>query len=58
MGDAYFEEERNDGHLVEQKHVRLVELVPAAQELLVVLVCNLKQITWKNIHFVNFDALF
>lgn len=42
MGGAYFEEEGNNRHLVEQKHVRLVELVPAVQELQVVLVCDLK----------------
>lgn len=41
-GGAYFEEERNNRHLVEQKHVRLVELVPAVQELQVVLVGDLK----------------
>lgn len=42
VGDAHLEEERNNRHLVEQKHVRLVELVPAVQELQVVLVCDLK----------------
>lgn len=56
-GGAYFEEERNNRHLVEQKHVRFVELVPAVQELQVVLVCDLKRITWKTFRGPTFSPM-
>ena len=39
---AYLVQEWNYRHLVKQKHVRLVLLMPAVQELKVVPVCNLK----------------
>lgn len=44
---AYFVEQRNCRRLVEQKHVRLVELMPAVQELLVIFVSDLQK-KWLN----------
>lgn len=48
MRGTYFVQQRNRGHLVKQKHVRLVEIVPAVQKLLLIFVSDLKMKTDKQ----------